>query len=151
MSQFLEKTYGEWMSLNMRNSLNNFLRFAKERNLSLPQLNALVHLSHNKDCNISGMGIEFGVTNAAMSQLLDKLVQQGFVYRKEDPQDRRNKILVITEEGRNLASEGMLEIQKWFSRLMATLTEEEKQLVDDSLRLLINKAAVIEESEPNER
>lgn len=151
MSQPLEKTYSEWMGLNMRNSLGNFLRFAKERNLSLAQLNALIHLTHNEDCNISGMGIEFGVTNAAVSQLLDKLVQQGYVHRKEDPQDRRNKILEITEDGRKLAGEGMLERQKWFSRLVTTLTDEEKQQVDNSLRLLINKAILLEESETNER
>ncbi len=151
MSQPLEETYSEWMGHNMRNSLGNFLRFAKEKNLSLPQLNILIHLVHNEDCNISGMGIEFGVTNAAISQLLDKLVQQGYVNRHEDPQDRRNKILVLTEDGRRIANEGMLERKKWFARLVTTLTDEEKQQVDNSFSLLINKAALLEEIESNER
>jgi len=141
----LEKTINDWMNLNMRNSLGNFMRFAREKNYSLPQLSALIHLSQNEECNISGLGTEFGVTNAAVSQLLEKMVQQGLVHRSEDPQDRRNKVLVLTEEGKKIANEGMIERHKWLSDLINILNEEEQSQVDDALRLLINKAALLDD------
>jgi len=145
MSQSLEKTFNEWMSLNMRNSLGNFMRFAKERNFSIPQLSALIHLSQTEDCNITGLGVEFGVTNAAVSQVMEKLVQQGLVLRTEHPDDRRHKVLILTEEGKQIAHEGMIERQKWLTRLIDSLTEDERQQIDQSLRLLINKATLLDE------
>ena len=141
----LEKTFNEWMILNMRNSIGNFMRFAREKNFSLPQLSALIHLSQNEECNISGLGTEFGVTNAAVSQLLEKMVQQGLVHRSEDPQDRRNKVLVLTEDGKKIANEGMIERHKWLSDLINILTEEEQDQVDSALRLLIDKAALLDD------
>jgi DNA-binding MarR family transcriptional regulator len=146
MSPPLEKTIKDWMNLNMRNSLGNFMRFAREKNISLTQLSSLIHLSQNEECNISDLGAEFGVSNAAVSQLLEKMVQQGLVHRSEDPQDRRNKVLVLTEDGKKIANEGMNERHKWLSNLIKILTEEEQDQVDSVLRLLIDKAAQIEEA-----
>ena len=70
----LENTFYEWMSLVTKNSLGNYMRFAKEKNYSLPQLSTLIHLSQNATCNVSGLGDEFGVSNAAVSQLLEKML-----------------------------------------------------------------------------
>lgn len=134
------------MSLNMRNSLGNFMRFAKEKNYSILQLSALIHLSQIEECNVSDLGSEFGVTNAAISQLLEKMVQQGLVHRSEDPQDRRNKVLILTEEGKQIANESLFERQKWLSKLVKILTDEEQAQVDTAFRLLIDKAAQVEEA-----
>lgn len=148
MSVNLEKTFAEWIRLTMQISLGNFMRFAKEKNYSIPQLKALIHLSHHQECNVSGLSEEFGVTNAAISQILEKLVQLGFVLRTEDPQDRRQKILVLTEEGKEIAQESQREREKWLSELVNSLSEEEKEQVDAALRLLITKAATIEINNP---
>ena len=146
MSPPLEKTFNEWMSLVTQNSLGNFMRFAKEKNYSLPQLSALIHLSQHSECNVSGLGDEFGVTNAAISQLLEKMVQQGLVLRTEDPQDRRHKVLVLTAEGEQIARESQIERQKWLYNLINILTQEEQDLVEQALRLLINKSIFVNEA-----
>ena len=140
MSVELEKTFEEWMNLTMRNSLGNFMRYAKEKNYSIPQLKALMHLAHHQECNVSGLGEEFGVTNAAISQVMDKLVQLGLVLRTEDPPDRRHKVLVLTEEGKQIAQESQTERQKWLLQLIATLSEEERAKINAALRLLISKS-----------
>ncbi len=144
MSVNLEKTFTEWMRLNMHISLGNFMRFAKEKNYSIPQLKALIHLSHHQECNVSELGEEFGVTNAAISQMLEKLVQQGLVMRTEDPQDRRQKILVLTPEGKAIAQESQRQREKWLSDLVNSLSDLEKERVDTALRLLISKASSVE-------
>ncbi len=145
MSTQLKETFNEWMKLTMRNSLGNFMRYAKEKNYSIPQLKTLIHLAHHPECNVSGLGEEFGVTNAAISQVMEKLVQQGLVLRTEDPQDRRQKILVLTEEGKKIAIESQMERQKWLSNLIQNLTDQEKEQINAALRLLISKAASIDE------
>ena len=82
-----------------------------------------------------------------ISQLLEKLVQQGYVTRSEDPLDRRNKILEVTDGGRKIATEAILERQKWISQVVYILSEEEKQQVEDTLQLLINKVIQLNENE----
>lgn len=145
MSIQLEKTFKEWMHLSLRNSLGNFMRFAKEKNYSIAQLNTLIHLSQNQECNLSGLGEVFGVTNAAVSQVMEKLVQQGLVLRTENPEDRRHKILILTERGEKIAHESEQERLKWLFQLMNILSEEEKQLIESAMRLLINKATMVNE------
>ncbi|MDO9085041.1 MAG: MarR family transcriptional regulator [Anaerolineaceae bacterium] len=146
MSPPLEKTINTWMSLVMKNSIGNFMRFAKEKNYSLPQLKTLIHLSQNVDCNISTLGDEFGVTNAAISQLMEKMVQQGLVLRTEDPQDRRHKVLVLTDEGKQIADESLVARHNWLSKLVNVLNQEEQDQVDAALRLLIEKSVLLDES-----
>jgi DNA-binding MarR family transcriptional regulator len=146
MSPPLEKTINTWMSLVMKNSIGNFMRFAKEKNYSLPQLKTLIHLSQNVDCNISTLGDEFGVTNAAISQLMEKMVQQGLVLRTEDPQDRRHKVLVLTDEGKQIANESLVARHNWLSNLVNVLNQEEQDQVDAALRLLIEKSLLLDES-----
>ena len=43
-----------------------------------------------------------GVSNAAASQMVDRLVGMGLLERSEDPDDRRAKALALTEKGKAL-------------------------------------------------
>ena len=103
----LVETLHEWMHVLMRRSMHNFMLFAKEKNLSMAQINALFRLNHKGACGVSDLGDDLGVTSAAASQLLEKLVQQGLVIRTEDPQDRRNKLITLTEAGERVAEQSM--------------------------------------------
>jgi DNA-binding MarR family transcriptional regulator len=90
-------------------------------------------------CNVSMIGEQMGVTSAAISQTLDRLVQQGLVSRTEDPQDRRNKRIQLTPRGEQVLSEGLEARQAWIADLDARLTEDEKALIGRALALLAEK------------
>jgi DNA-binding MarR family transcriptional regulator len=140
MSNPLSQTLHEWLRLVMRRSMRNLMRYAKEKNYSMAQLNALYRIYHRGHCGVSDLGEELGVTSAAASQLLDRLVQQGLAMRSEDPLDRRNKRVALTEAGEAIVQESMAVRQGWLDRLAETLTPAEQQQVDAALRLLIEKA-----------
>lgn len=144
MSSFLSQTLHEWMRLVMRHSMRNFILYAKEKNYSVAQLNALFRIHHKGECGISDLGDEMGVTSAAASQLLDKLVQQGLAVRTEDPHDRRNKRVALTEAGERIVQESMAARQSWLDRLAEKLTQAEQEQVNHSLQLLIEKAKTLE-------
>ncbi|MDI6693609.1 MAG: MarR family transcriptional regulator [Anaerolineales bacterium] len=124
--------------------MRNFILYAKEKNYSVAQLNALFRIHHKGACGISDLGEELGVTSAAASQLLDKLVQQGLAVRTEDPLDRRNKRVALTEAGERIVQESMAARQSWLDRLADKLTPAEQEQVNHSLRLLIEKAETLE-------
>lgn len=126
--------------------MHNLMRFAKKRGFSLAQLNLMIRLHYRGDCGVSDLGEEAGVTSAAVSQLLEKMVQQGLVLRTEDPQDRRHKVIMLTEAGRQVVHEALTERQSWLMRLADLLTPEEQEQVDAALQLLIEKAALLDKS-----
>jgi DNA-binding MarR family transcriptional regulator len=132
------------MRLVMRRSMRNFILYAKEKNYSVAQLNALFRIHHKGACGISDLGEELGVTSAAASQLLDKLVQQGLAVRTEDPLDRRNKRVALTEAGERIVQESMAARQSWLDHLADKLTPAEQEQVNHSLRLLIEKAETLD-------
>jgi DNA-binding MarR family transcriptional regulator len=144
MSPPLNQTLHEWMRVVMRHSMRNFMLYAKEKNHSLAQLNALLRIHHKGTCGITDLGEEMGVTSAAASQLLEKLVQQGLALRTEDPSDRRNKRVVLTPAGEQIVREGMAARQGWLEELAERLPPAEQEQVSAALQILIQKANQLE-------
>ncbi len=79
-----------WVGMFMHRSMRDSIRFAKENGLSMSQVGAMFHIRHGVD-GVSDIGDDLGVTSAAASQMLERLVQAGLVTRTEDPHDRRAK------------------------------------------------------------
>jgi DNA-binding MarR family transcriptional regulator len=128
-----------WLELFMPRSMRGFMRYARERGLSMSQIAALNQLSHRGSLAVSDIGDSLGVSNAAASQLLDRLVQQELVTRAENPQDRREKQLILTEKGNDILLQSTRFRQVWLERLVAILTPEEQEKVAEALEILVEK------------
>ncbi len=143
-------TMHTWIEVFMRRSMHNFITYAKEQNLSMSQINALFHIHRKKMCSVSEISEHLGITNAASSQMLDRLVQQAIIIRSEDPNDRRNKIIQLTENGHKVVVETMHARQRWLSDLESLLDEHEKQEIMHALSILTEKAQQLHDPcEPN--
>lgn len=151
MSPPLAQTMHEWMRVTMRHTMRNFMLFAKEHNYSMAQLNAIFRIRHKGVCGVSDLGDEMGVTSAAASQLLEKLVQQGFAVRAEDPQDRRNKLITLTEAGEQVAEQSMQARQGWLDQLAEQLSPTEQEQVNAALEILIQRSQALEAENMPER
>jgi DNA-binding MarR family transcriptional regulator len=127
----------DWEHVSMSTTMGAFLQFAKEQGMSAPQIGALIHIDHRGACGVTDIGDELGVTSAAASQMLERLVQGGLVERREDPDDRRAKRIVLTERGHRLVR-GIGEIrQRQFAALADTMSPRERGLVAAALRTLV--------------
>lgn len=145
MSDALVKSLREWTNIFMRYSMRDFMLFAKEKNYSMAQVNALFRIHHKGTCGVSDLGEAMGVTSAAASQLLERLVQQGLAVRSEDPQDRRTKRVTLTEAGEKILQEMIAARQEWFSHLAQRFNVEEQTQIATALQLLIQKAEQLEQ------
>ncbi len=148
MSPPLLETLHEWLRVVMRFSMRNFMLYAKEHNYSVAQLNALFRIHHRGSCGISELGEEMGVTSAAASQLLDRLVQQGLASRSEDPHDRRNKVVQLTEAGHAIVREAMAARQGWLVELVNALSPQEQEQVEAAIQLLLSKMHSLDQTVP---
>ena len=130
----------EWIEVFMRGSMRHFLCYARESGLSMSQMGALLHLHHAGSSGITDIGEHLGVTSAAASQMLDRLVRQGLILRLEDPSDRRVKQVVLTDKGLRVIHEGMRARQRWLVDLAGTMSGPEKEAVTAALDVLTEKA-----------
>jgi DNA-binding MarR family transcriptional regulator len=129
----------DWMEISMRNSTRNFIHYARESGLSISHFGAIFHLYRSGSCGVTEIGEQLGVTSAAASQMLDRLVQQGVVLRTEDPEDRRVKRIVLTDKGCRILEEAIRARQSWLEELALNLTDSEKESVTTALTLLIGR------------
>lgn len=134
-------TMQEWMELSMNRSIRDFIRYARESGLSMSQLGALFHIHHRGSSGVTDLGDHLGVTSAAASQMLERLVQQDLIQRSIDPSDRRVKQIILTSKGQGVLQESIRARQEWLYDLAETLSDAEREASIAALDLLIKKAA----------
>ena len=134
-----------WMDIFMNRSMRGWGRFAKSTGLSMPQFGLLMQMHHKGACGMSEVSERFDITPAAASQLVDKLVQNGFIQRVEDPHDRRAKLLNLTDKGRDLIQRGIQERYLWVDELAEKLTADERARISDALNIMTEAARELEE------
>jgi DNA-binding MarR family transcriptional regulator len=136
-------TLHEWIEVFMHHSMRNFIRYSRESGLSMSQIGALFRIHHKGGSGVSDLGEHLGVTSAAASQMLERLVQQGLILRSEDPVDRRVKQLVLTEKGIQTLQESIRARQGWLDELSKMLSASEGEQVMAALNILIEKTKQI--------
>jgi DNA-binding MarR family transcriptional regulator len=147
MSKQFSEILHEWAAVFMHRSFRDFKRFMDESGLSPSQVNVLMRLYHTGGCGVSDIGDHAGVTHAAASQLVDRLVQQGLLGRVEDSADRRVKQITITPKGRALIEAGVDARQSWMEELTTALTPEQQEMIARSLTMLTEAALNLENSQ----
>jgi DNA-binding MarR family transcriptional regulator len=140
----LIQTLRQFMDLAMHHTMHERVHFAKAVGLSMPQLGVLMQLHYRGNCGVSDISDRFDITNAAASQMVDKLVQSQLIQREEDPQDRRAKLLNLTEKARELMQRNMEERYRWVGQLAKKLTPEERTKVVEALSIMTKAAQELE-------
>lgn len=133
-----------WMDVFMHRSMRGWGLFAKSTGLSMPQFSILMQLYYRGACGMSEISERFDISAAAASQLAEKLVQSGFIKREENTNDRRAKLLNLTDKGRELIQQGIEERYRWVDELAGRLTVEERAQVSEALNIMTRAAQEME-------
>jgi DNA-binding MarR family transcriptional regulator len=148
-SQFMT-TMQTWVEIFMRRSMRNFMNYVKKNGYSMSQINTMFHIHRIGTCGVSDVADHLGITNAAASQLLERLVQQKMVLRTEDPDDRRNKRIILTDTGRQTVADTMHARQMWILDLESKLDQKEKDQIIAALEILTAKTRLLEQEPEQE-
>ncbi len=140
----LIETIRRFLDLGMHHAMHERVHLAKLIGLSMPQLGILMQLHYRGTCGISDLSEKFDITNAAASQLVDKLVQSGLIQREEDPHDRRVKRVNLTEKGQELIRHSTEKRYRWVEGVARKLSTEEREQVHRALDILTRAAQNIE-------
>jgi DNA-binding MarR family transcriptional regulator len=112
----------------------------REFGLTQPNFEALVTLARIGD----GDGVsqrrladELGLTAGTVSVRVDRLIEQGLVDRKPDPRSKRNALIALTPAGREVFERVVPAHLANEERLLAALSDEDRQLLAGLLRKLL--------------
>ena len=110
--------------------------------LGLPaaQLKALVTIASGDGLSITGLAMSLGIGEPAASQVVEQLVQRGYVARKQDPVDRRRAVVTVTESGRDLVSGLRLGRREHVHEWLASMSDDDVSALARGLSALSEAA-----------
>lgn len=82
------------------------------------------------------------VSTSSLCILLNKLVEQGYVYREEDKKDRRNTFYGITEKGREVLEIEKADILNLINKKVELIDEEKREDLYKALDLVFDTLIV---------
>ncbi len=77
------------------------------------------------------------ISSGGMTDRLDRLERAGLVVRRPDPNDRRGKLIVLTDRGKRLIDEAIGRHVANEERLLLSLTQAEQEALSALLKKLI--------------
>jgi DNA-binding MarR family transcriptional regulator len=169
-NQFTEAVRA-WAEVFMHRSMRDFGRFMHVSGLSMPQVNTLMRLYYQESggasdigpqprdiqrlhnyyqeaCGVSEIGRELGISTAAASQMIERMVQQGLLERSECAGDRRIRQVSLTVKGRGLVQQAIEARHHWLTQLPAHLTREQQAAIAAGLACLTEAAQNLEDFAP---
>lgn len=133
----IEELCRRWTEAVTMRTMHDMGRYVKATGLSMAQFMLLMFLKHGGARGVRAIGTHLGITSAAASQLVDRLVQHGLADRTEDPRDRRGRNVRLNGRGGALLDKGIAERFRWIAQLAESLTPEERQAAAAALPALI--------------
>lgn len=91
-------------------------------------------LSHTGPLSLSHLASTIGVSKPNMTPIIDKLIQDGFINRYEDPKDRRILRVELTKKATNLLECQTQEFKDMLSKKLSTLSIEDLSCLEVSLK-----------------
>ena len=122
---------GEWMDMD----------------LTMRQLKVLFLLFDQPPTRMTTLAAGLGVTLPWCTSLVDRLVKEGRIERREDPLDRRLVLCELSGKGRALVCKLWQSGQLQTEALLDRLTEEELRVVAEAMTIFQGAAVVVESRE----
>lgn len=81
-------------------------------------------------------GMDIGADKTRIIPTLDELQEQGHIERIPDPEDRRARLLAITQSGRSIKDAAQVDIQRGEERWLGQLSANDRSIFLRVLRQL---------------
>ncbi len=102
------------------------MRAVATADLSVPQFRTLLYVRRVPGTSLSGIADHLGITLPAASELVARLVHQGFLARSRDQAERRRIQLELTDAGRATLAEMEARTKEWLRAVLARTDPERR-------------------------
>jgi DNA-binding MarR family transcriptional regulator len=105
LSKKVSDLLGQLAAEMVRASAADIMHLMRREELSMPRVVALMFLEREGAASISDISNYLNLALGTTSYLVDQLVCAEYVTRREDPNDRRLKLVMLTAKGRAFVEE----------------------------------------------
>lgn len=99
----------------------------KEFDIGFPEQVILMYLSEYGSVNQEDIAKYFMIDKGAIAKTSSKLEDKGFVERRENPDDKREKKMVLSDKGRQMITYMRKILEEWNECYLKGLTAEDIQ------------------------
>ena len=107
-----------------------------ERGMTLPRFDVLAALDRHGEMNMGALSQALLVSNGNVTQLVQKLVQDGLVELRKPPADRRSSIVRLTPEGQQVFARLARAHQDWIDQMVGDLDFTQRERLYVALGML---------------
>ena len=100
--------------------------------------------------NLNQLAEKCGITRQSTKQLIDKLVEKGYVTLEKSDTDKRNMHIVITKKGRNWGANNLEKNMAFVSELYSDISERDIKTFAKVQQKLLDKLDTMKEELKNE-
>jgi DNA-binding MarR family transcriptional regulator len=112
------------------------MRRRRGADISIPQFRSLGFVQRNPDSSLSDLASHLGLTLPSVSKLVDGLVKQGLISRRDAVSDRRCLKLELTQRGKSIVNSAQTSAQANLAKILSGLSSDELTTVHQALELL---------------
>ena len=105
----------------------------KDKDLTLKEFSILLRIRFQEVATQHDLVKLFKVGGAYIAKLLRKFEDKNYIVRKEDPENRRKKLLEMTDEGIKKTDEIIEVIQNWEEKVTSSISENEIKTLKEIL------------------
>ena len=105
----------------------------KDNDLTLKEFSVLLRIRFQGVATQHDLVELFKVSGAYIAKLLRKFEDHGYIARKEDPENRRKKLVKMTDDGIKKTDEIIKVIQRWENVVTASISEDEIKTLKEIL------------------
>ena len=104
--------------------------------LGITDFAILEALLHKGPMPVNAIGKKLLLTSGSITTAVDRLVARGYVARRDDPNDRRVRVVELTKAGRGLIEPAFARHEQDLERIASVLTSAERITLVNLLRKL---------------
>lgn len=109
----------------------------RENELSYSQISVLYRIHHHGPTDIVSLSRELQISKAGAGQLIDRMIQTGWLKSQPSPTDKRSKIITLTQSGRDLVLSSQSASMRWIDKYLDQIPTENNQEIISGMMPLI--------------
>jgi DNA-binding MarR family transcriptional regulator len=112
------------------------MRRGRGSNISIPQFRTMRFIQRNPDSSLSDLAEHLGLTLPSASKLVDGLVKQKLLTRKESAEDRRRRTLMLTQAGTSIVDSARASARIHLADKLKHLSDDDLETISQAMLIL---------------
>jgi DNA-binding MarR family transcriptional regulator len=112
------------------------MRRGRVPDMSIPQFRTLRFIQRNPDSSLSDLAEHLGLTLPSASKLVDGVVKQKLLTRKESAEDRRRLTLILTQTGTSIVDSARASARIHLADKLKHLSDDDLETISQAMLIL---------------